>query len=211
MKRIIFAFVWAVVSFLPVKAQDMASVFIAMPDSYIPQLESAWRKDLVDIFNAGKEARLENLMEGISVLQKLTGNYLLLQSTERTMVEMKLLPLVNKTNIVCVITTVSGPVSDSRVAFYTTDWQPLNADVLFTPVTADWFIEERADKESDAFKDAMSFLDMELIKYNLNPDNLSLTATYTTPLYLSAEARNKLTPYLKKNPKQYAWELSRFN
>ena len=34
------------------KAQDMAAVFISMPDQYIPQLENAWRKDLVDLYKS---------------------------------------------------------------------------------------------------------------------------------------------------------------
>lgn len=67
-----------------------------MPDQYIPQLEHAWRKDLVDLYTSGKESRLKNTMNGFSTLQKLTNDYLLLQTTERSTVEMKLLPLVNQ-------------------------------------------------------------------------------------------------------------------
>ena len=38
----------------------------AMPDQYIPQLEHAWRKDLVDLYTSGKESRLKNTMNGFS-------------------------------------------------------------------------------------------------------------------------------------------------
>lgn len=192
------------------KAQDMASLFANMPDEYVPHLESAWRKDLIDLYNTGKQATLKNTMNGTSSLLKLTGDYLLLQSTERSTVEMKLLPLINKTNIVCVITTVNAPVADSRIAFFTTEWQPLESKELFTPIKSEWFIKEDVDKSSDAYKDAVSRLDMELIKYNLSADNLTLTATYTTPLYLNKEEREKLTPYIKETPKVFTWENSRF-
>ena len=30
------------------KAQEMDAVFVAMTDQYVPQLENAWRKDLID-------------------------------------------------------------------------------------------------------------------------------------------------------------------
>ena len=83
-------FVWGM------KAQEMDAVFVAMPDQYVPQLENAWRKDLIDLYNSGKEAKLKNTMNGFSTLKKLTDDYLLLQVTERSTVEMKLLPLVNK-------------------------------------------------------------------------------------------------------------------
>ena len=84
-------FVWGM------KAQEMDAVFVAMPDQYVPQLENAWRKDLIDLYNSGKEAKLKNTMNGFSTLKKLTDDYLLLQVTERSTVEMKLLPLVNDT------------------------------------------------------------------------------------------------------------------
>ena len=100
----------ALLALCGLRAQDMASVFTAMPNQYIPQLEDAWRK----------EARLKNTMNGYSTLLNLTDDYLCLRTTDRSEVEMKLLPLVNNTFVVCMVTTVEGPVADSRIAFFTT-------------------------------------------------------------------------------------------
>ena len=97
MKRLIFSILICVFAF-GVKAQEMDALFVSMPDNNIPQLENAWRKDLIDLFKTGKEARLKNTMNGFSTLKNLTSDYLLLQVTERSTVEMKLLPLVNNTN-----------------------------------------------------------------------------------------------------------------
>jgi hypothetical protein len=188
----------------------MKTLFTQMPDSYLPQLETAWRKDLIDLYLAGKEARLQNTMGGYSRLLKLTEDYLLLQVTERSSVEMKTLPLINNTRIICMVTTAEGPVADSRVSFYTTEWQPLASSALFTPVPADWFIREDADTDSDAFKDATARLDIKLIKYTLSPEDQTLTAVYTTPLYLSEEDRKKVLPFLKDSPKIYTWDKSCF-
>lgn len=95
----------------------MDALFISMPDQNIPQLENAWRKDLVDLYKSGKDATLKNTMNGSSSLKKLTSDYLLLQATERSSIEMKLLPLVNNTNVICMIRTVNGPVADSQIEF----------------------------------------------------------------------------------------------
>lgn len=209
MKRLIFSILICVFA-LGAKAQDMAAVFISMPDQNIPQLENAWRKDLVDLYKSGKEARLKNTMNGFSSLDSLTSDYLSLKATERSTIEMKLLPLVNNTNVICMVRTVNGPVADSQVEFFTTDWEPLAVSDLFTPVDADWFIKEDTDKNSNAFQDAASRLDMNLIQYNLSPDNLTLTAIYTTPLYLSKEDRKKVTPFIKDSPKVYTWEKFHF-
>lgn len=192
------------------KAQDMAAVFTAMPDQKIPQLEHAWRKDLIDLYTAGKEAKLKNTMNGYSTLQKLTPDYLLLQTTERSTVEMKLLPLVNKTYVVCLVTTVDGPVPDSRVEFFTTEWQPLATEDMFVPVESGWFLKEETDKADPEYLDAVARLDMNLIHYTLSPDNQQLTATYTTPLYLGKEDREKVLPFIKAEPKVYTWEKFHF-
>ena len=165
-------FVWGM------KAQEMDAVFVAMPDQYVPQLENAWRKDLIDLYNSGKEAKLKNTMNGFSTLKKLTDDYLLLQVTERSTVEMKLLPLVNDTYVVCMITTVYGPVPDSQVEFFTTDWKLLDSADLYTPVPVEWFIKDDADKNRTAFIEATARLDMDLRKYSLSPDDQTLTVEY---------------------------------
>ena len=81
---------------------------------------------------------------------------------------------------------------------------------MFTPVSADWFLKEDVDKNSIAFIESTSRLDMDLRKYSLNPDDLTLTVEYTTPQYLSKEDRKKVEPYLKDTPKVYTWEKFHF-
>ncbi|MDR2138529.1 MAG: DUF3256 family protein [Tannerella sp.] len=209
--KYLFLFVFYV-SALPValKAQDMASLFISMPDEYILQLEEAWRKDLVELYRAGKPATLDNTMKGHSTLVQLTPDYLFLQSSERSAIEMKLLPLINLTNIICIVTTVSAPVADSRVAFCTTDWKRLDASDIWTPVTADRFIRDDADRQSEAFLDALSRMDMDLIRYRLHAENATMTAEYMTPEYLSQEDRDKVIPFLKTETLVYQWKTGRY-
>ena len=209
MKRVLII-VWLAFCVFQLKAQNMAEVFASMPDEYVPQLEDAWRKDLVDLYNSGENAQLKNNMNGTSRLVKLTKDYLLLESTERTTLELKLLPLVNNTFVICKIITVKAPVADSRIAFFSPDWKPLNASDLLEPVTARWFIREDADKESMAFQESTSRLDMDLFEYKLSPDDYTLTQIYTTPQYTDKETQKKLKPFLKDSPKVYTWTKSYF-
>ena len=122
---------------------------------------------------------------------------------------MKLLPLVNNTYVVCMISTVNGPVPDSRIEFFTTHWEPLATSDLFTRPTSDWYIKQGMDKENEAYQEAVSLLDMDLIQYRLSPDDQTLTAIYTTPQYLSKEAREKIEPFLSE-PKVYTWQKYHF-
>ncbi len=209
MKRLLYTLLFCIGS-LGIYAQEMDALFVAMPDQYIPQLENAWRKDLVDLYRSGKQARLQNTMNGYSSLDTLTSDFLRLQVTDRSQVEMKLLPLVNNSQVLCVVTTVSGPVPDSRINFYTTAWEPLDVADFYKPVEAEWFFNEDSDRESLSFIDATSRLDIDLRKYTLSPENLTLTEEYTTPLYLGKTDRKRVEAYLKKSPKIYTWEKVRF-
>lgn len=191
-------------------AQDMAAVFVAMPDEYAPQLEDAWRKDLVDLYRSKEEARLKNNMNGYAKLVKLTDDYLLLESTERTTIEMKLLPLVNNTFVICKVVTVKGPVPDSRISFFSPEWKQLDSADLFTPVAAAWFLRKDVDTTSVRYQEAISSLDMDMFQYRLSPDSLTLTQSYTTPLYVDRENRKLLKAYIKEEPRTFTWTKAYF-
>ena len=206
MKRFVYTMFLA--GFLvAVKAQKMEDFFIQMPDNLIIQLEEAWRKDLVGLYKSGKPAVLENMMAGKSVLNKLTDDYLLLQSTESSTVELKLLSLINNSLIICMIETVYAPVADSRVSFYTTDWHLLPTEDLLTPVTVEWFWKEDIDQTEIAY---LSRSELFLVKYSLSVDDVILTAEYTTPRYLDDENQQIVKPLLKAEPKIYSWKSGRF-
>lgn len=209
MRPILLSF-FLLLSFAVVNAQNVASFFIQMPDNYLPQLEEAWRKDLVDLYQSGKTAALDNTMGGRSTIEKMTSDYLLLQSTERSTLEIKLLPLINETYLACVVTTIKAPVADSRVEFFTLEWKPLTASDLYTPVEPEWFVKDGTDRNSEKFQEALSYLDMHLIHYRLSADEQSLTAQYTTPDYLHQDNRAKVLPFLKEQPKVYRWKSGRF-
>ena len=78
MKQLIISMLLAACTIVGVGAQDMAELFVKMPDEYTIGLEDAWRKDLVNLYRAGKEAKLQNMMQDTSQLMKL-----LLRSEER--------------------------------------------------------------------------------------------------------------------------------
>ena len=90
-----------------------------------------------------------------------------------------------------------------------TNWEPLATSDLFTQPTSDWYIKQGIDKKDEAYQEAASHLDMDLIQYRLSPDDQTLTAIYTTPQYLSQEAREKIEPYLSE-PKVYTWQKYHF-
>lgn len=69
MRRVIVTLLICVFA-LGMNAQDMTSVFTAMPDQYIPQLEHAWRKDLDGSLYFRKRIPAENTDEWLFYLGK---------------------------------------------------------------------------------------------------------------------------------------------
>jgi hypothetical protein len=181
-----------------------------MPSSLIPLLDEAWRKDLTGLYADGKDARLKNTLDGYSSITAMTDDYLLIRVTGRSEMELKRLPLINNTYIICMVTRVEGPVTDSRISFFTTEWQPLEASALMDPVTPEWFIAGPALADSDRYLDALSRLDMDLISYRLSKDDLTLSATYTTPSYLNKSEKESVLRFLKDTPRVYTWDRSGF-
>lgn len=209
MKKLLIT-MFASVATLGSNAQDINTLFRQMPDQYIPQLENAWRKDITDLYNEGKDASLKNNMNGTSVLELMNEDYLRLKSTESTRIEMRRLPLINNTYVICMVTTYFGPVADSKVEFFSTDWKPLNTGDIINLAKREDFFKADNDTTSIAWQEVNSFADFDLIEYRLDENEPTLTAIYNTPEYLPKEMLDKINVFIKNKEKKYTWKNSRF-
>ncbi|MDO4949305.1 MAG: DUF3256 family protein [Bacteroidales bacterium] len=123
MKRFVLTlFLLAVLS---LHAQDMKNLFVNMPEAVAPLLTKVNREDCVDFLNSHMKAVVKNKLGGKSELQQLTDNYFLMQLTEVSTLQAKLLPLNDSINMLCVVKTNTSPIPDSTIRFYDTDWQIL--------------------------------------------------------------------------------------
>ena len=204
---------WMVVSVLwgmSAFAQDMKSVFIAMPDSITPLLTKVNKEDCVDFLDSQMKAAVKNRFDGTAEMKVLTEDYTLVQTSEIGTLEMKLLPINDSTKVVCMVKTVCASACDSDVRFYASDWskeldaasflQRPSADVFFLP--NDTLSEEGTLIRKKA--------DMHLMKASLSKDEPTLTFIYTTPDYLNKEDKEKLLPHLRKEPVVLEWKDGKF-
>lgn len=121
-------------------AQDMKSLFIAMPDSVAPLLTKVNREDCVDFLASDMKAEVKNRFGKVSELKKLTHDYLFMQTTQSSSMEMKLLPLNDSVKVICMVNTVCGPACDSEIRFYDTQWRQLTRnDFIQVPSAGDFF------------------------------------------------------------------------
>lgn len=187
---------------LSLSAQNINSLFVAMPDSLSPLLTKVNRQDFADFLSSGMKAVVKNKFGGESEMQKLTDDYIMLKTTDSSVEEMKMLPLNDSVKIICVVKTYSGPVEDSKVEFYSTDWKKLSCeDFIKLPSLEDFFVKEK-DK-------LPKFRDMFLYKAELSEKCNGIIFTFCSPDATDKETSDKMSGCIKKNL-EYTWVNGRY-
>ena len=191
-------------------AQNMKSVFVAMPDSITPLLTKVNKEDCIDFLDSNMKAEVKNRFDGTAEMKVVTEDYTLVQTSEVGTLEMKLLPVNDSTKVICMVKTVCATACDSEIRFYTSDWkEELDAQAFFKkPKEGDFFLPN--DSVTDESILIRKKADMLLMKASLSKDDASLTFLYTTPDYLNEEDREKLLPYLRKEPVVLQWQEGKF-
>ena len=195
---------------LSMAAQDMKSVFISMPDSITPLLTKVNKEDCVDFLDSNMKAEVSTRFGGTAEMKVLTDDYVLMQTTPTSSLEMKLFLVNDSVKVVCMVKTVCASVCDSHIRFYASDWskQLRTEDFLQTPSGESFFLPN--DSLTDEALVVRQKADMHLIKASLSKEDASLTFIYTTPEYLNKEDREKLLPHLKQEPIVLRWENGKF-
>lgn len=192
------------------QAQDMKSVFLAMPDSMTPLLTKVNKEDCVDFLASNMKAEVTNRFNNTAEMKVLTEDYVLMQTSAAGTLEMKLLPVNDSTKVVCMVKTVCASACDSEVRFYTSDWkQELDGrDYLQLPVPEDFFLPKDSLTDEEAL--IRQKADMHLMKASLSKDALTLTFFYTTPDYLNHEDKDKMLKLLKQPFVSFQWKEGKF-
>ncbi|WP_299230171.1 DUF3256 family protein [uncultured Bacteroides sp.] len=179
---------------LSANAQNINSVFVSMPDSLSPLLTKVNRQDFADFLSSGMKAVVKNRFGGKSEMLKLTDDYLKIKTTESSSEEMKLLPLNDSVNVVCVIKTYSGPAEDSRVYFYSTDWKELPlSEFISLPQHADFY---KAANDSINTVSKEEFTDeMFVMKAELSDKDNNIVFKYKTLETMGKENAELMKPY----------------
>lgn len=195
---------------LSATAQNMKSVFVSMPDSIAPLLTQTNKEDCIDFLDSNMKAVVKNRFGNEAEMKALTENYALMQTSPVGTLEMKLLPVNDSTNVVCMVKTVCASACDSEVHFYASDWsKKLDAkNFLQTPEADAFFLPNDTLTDEDIL--IRKKADMHLMKVSLSKDDASLTYIYSTPDYLNEEDREKLLPHLRKEPIVLRWQDGKF-
>lgn len=203
MKRVSIAFiVFMVLVCGRVEAQDLRTLFVEMPDTLLPLLTANDRRDMIDFRDAGMTTPVSNRLDGKSRITALTDDYLSLELSRSSSMQIKMINCVGGDTLLCVVNTVAAEACDSRIHFYNTRWERVDGPYFTMPSIADFF------HPSDSVAKALDICDIYLVKLSLSPDSDSLKADYTMPQYMSQSDSARVASQLRTL--RYHWTGRRF-
>ena len=172
---------------LGASAQNLRDVWIDMPDTISPYLNKSLRTELADYVKMGVDPAVKNLLDDTTRIERMTKNYMLVQLSKASSLEIKLLD--NST--IALVQTWKGPVAESKVSLFNQQWQA-QAMVILPQETI-----EKPDTISEMeWNDIKSLMTPRLKELHLNADDNSLLVSFNYPL-LSKEDRKRVEPYMK--------------
>ncbi|MCW1734867.1 DUF3256 family protein [Anaerorudis cellulosivorans] len=185
--------------------QRVADVFKTMPGDILPGFTEA-DKTLI-LVDTGLKIIPYPL--GNIERMKYSDSYLQLKTSDIGTFQLKLLPLVNNTKIICVIKTVCGKACDSDIRFYSTQWEKIDENTLLPPVSAESFFD-RQKQGSNEYEYALSLLDVEPLSAVFSDDSDDLILSLNYEAYLSEENIAKIKPFIKQDFITLHWTKTSF-
>lgn len=207
MKKLILAISFLFINLIAVKAQDnLISVFYNLPDAVVSGLNAEMKDLLLANPTDTAEVTVETGVYDSIKRLAIADDYIMLQTSPAGTVQIKLLPLINESKIICVIHTVCAKACDSHISFYTTKWTPIAQSDLFPAKRTDWFIKSDVDRGSQEFRNALSALDMNPMKLTISNKDNSISVEYDIKGYLSEDDYKIVQPFLTEQPKVFTWD-----
>lgn len=180
------------------QAKNIREIWLSMPDSLISYLDKNKRIEMVDYIDMKVRADVKNSLEGSSVMDTLTHDFLQVTLNEACTLQMRILPTENGDTVFCLTKTLRGPLAESETSIYDQDWQKIKA--------LDFSSQELIDKpdtmSATTFEELKKIMDVPIIEAQLSIDSPTLTL-HLSALNLSKEENEKIRPLL--SPRTLLW------
>ena len=167
-------------SLLPLNAQNMRQIWLEMPDSIVPYLNRSLRTELADYVTMGMKSEVMNALRDTTRIEKLTDDYILVQLSNATKLEIKSLDA----STIAMIQTWCGPLAESKLSLFSNNWEvkPLNIDVSPMFVKPDTMSQQR-------YSELLDMANVTMNEMQLSVKDNSLTIKYSVPLLSSTDKK----------------------
>lgn len=205
MKRYIILFLLTSITFFSY-GQTMSEVFKSMPNEYLPAFTDANKTMLL------VDSSFTVIPYALGEIERLeyTDTFLSLKTSNVGTMQIKILPLINKTQVIVLIKTVcSNKVCDSDIRFFTCEWEEINKNSLLPEIPPHLFFDT-TKKDTPEFKWAISKIDIYPLKYQFRNENDNLQVKLDIAQHLSPQDSIRIKPYFIKETIDLTWNKSTF-
>lgn len=190
---------------MSITGQTIADLFRTMPSELLPGVSEANKTML--LVDSGKTSVPYALGEIGKIAQ--SNDFVHIRTSDAGDLQLKVLPLSSDSLIVSVIQTVCAGVCDSRIFFFTTNWEELDQE-LFLPVLSKEIFFNSSKKDSDNYKYAVSLPDIFPISARFGKTGTDLTLELHYRERLTDDQTEEIKPFLVSDTLLFEWENGSF-
>jgi hypothetical protein len=175
-----------------------SEVFCVIPETDLPTLPFSSRLDLIDYFNAGTDRSTINSFYGDSYIKTLTDDYLCIEISAGSTLQLRVLPM-GKKYVIAESYTVGDKYTaeDSNVTFLDVygDKSAYEHRKFFKePELKDFF---NVPKGSDiSLQEILALIPYPTIEYSFSADNTDMVARLTIEKYMNTEDFEVIKKYM---------------
>lgn len=202
-------------------ALTAAQVFADIPVSVLDLLDRSTRLDMLDYAAVDSVYEATNLLEGTSRLLTLTDTYALIEITDVSSLQIKLLPGKKGETVIMTLYTVGSPTqtADTGIEFFDSSFRPLKLSDHFPALKARDFLTACAEASASApcrgreadgiLKELEAKLPFPTYKMTASPYDATLTVDLTIPTDIDTADRDALLAHVAA-PRVFTWTGSKF-
>ena len=204
MKRYIILLFIGCITFVS-NAQTMDELFKTMPDEFLPAFTEADKTMLL------VDSSLSVIPYALGEIERLeySDTFLSLKTSKVGTMQIKILPLINNTQIIAVVKTVCVGVCDSHIRFFTTEWEEIQKNSLLPAITPHIFFD-KAKLDTSEFKWAVSQIDIYPLHFQFVDGSNDLKLKFDIINHLSKQDSAKIKPYMVNETIDLSWNKSTF-
>lgn len=209
MRIFLFVVIGILVSVNTIDAQTIREIFINMPAALTPALTMVNKEDMLDFKDSNMKAVVTDSFDGNVEMTDLSESYLSVNTSSAGRLQLKLLPVNDSINVVCMVRTVCPDACLSNISFYSTKWEKLaSADYFKFPALSEFLVDNTPELLDSISHTSMA--DIDLFEYTLSASDNTLTITSTIKDYVTKEEKEFLEDKLSADPVRMVWRNGKF-
>lgn len=106
----------------------VTNVLRTIPKEIVPYIDDDRRDEIGRFSSENDSLEIKNSLNGTMRIWTVSDDFARMELSESSMLQVKLLSTGDTTQIICVVKTITSPVAESEVRFYTVGWNELDGD-----------------------------------------------------------------------------------